>query len=93
MLKFKQTDIQTVQTIWISWLENEFTLLHVVSSVLLKELQINTPISCCKKRGRGAMGARGGGGVAGNPWPASDSNVLERACGRFGGDHSPGGGG
>jgi hypothetical protein len=32
------------------------------------------------------MGARGGGGVAGNPWPASDSNVSERVYGRFGGD-------
>ncbi len=40
------------------------------------------------------MGARGGGGgMAGNPWPASDSNASERAYGRFGGDLSPGGGG
>ncbi len=52
MLKFKQTDIQTVQTIRIFLAGNEFTLLRVVSSVLLKEFQINTLISCCKKCGR-----------------------------------------
>jgi hypothetical protein len=93
-LKSKQTDLQTVQTIRIffSSAGNEFAVLRVVSSVLLKDFQINTMISCCRKRGRGAMGARGGG-VAGNPWPAPDSNASERAYGRLGGDLSPGGGG
>ncbi len=60
-LKFKQTDIETVQTIRIFLAGNEFAVLRVVSSVLLKEFQINTMISYCRKHGRGAMGARGGG--------------------------------
>jgi hypothetical protein len=46
-----------------------------------------------QKTWAGCDGRAWGGGVAGNPWPALDSNVLERACGRFGGDLSPGGGG
>ncbi len=71
---------------------HEIALLRVVSSVLLKEFQINTMISCCRKRGRGEMGARGGGAWLGTR-ASLDSNVLERAYGRVGGDLSPGGGG
>ncbi len=77
VLKFKQTDFTDNMDFLTG---NEFTSLHVVSSVLRKGLQINTMISRCKKRGRGAKGTHGGG-MAGNPWPALDSlaNVLERA--------------
>ncbi len=74
----RQTDKQTVQTILNSWLENKFTLLCVVSSILRNGLQINTLISRCKQTWAGAIGARGGGRVL---RPVTSSGFLGNGVG------------
>ncbi len=83
VLKFRQIDIQTLQTIRIfGWKITH--ILRVVSSVLCNGLQINTLISRCKQTWAGGL-AHVGGGVAGDPWPALDSKITvsERAWWAF----------
>jgi hypothetical protein len=96
MLNYRQTDIQTVQTIWICF-DWKIKSMRVVSSVLRNGLHINALMSCCKETWAGDSWRTWGGGMAGKPWPVLDLNekilcVGARVMGVFSSDCSLEGG-